>query len=245
MIAVRDRAFALILILVLSLHVSAFFAIQYLCTIKPLISIPKKLTVSTVKLSPRPQATAPAAPAAAARPEPVPALSAVKLNPTPSKVEKVKQKPAPIKKTAVKPLEDSIKKKQKALLSQVKDKISKVNKSEMARASTSASGAMTPAMPGALQIEAPGSWDFLESAYQEDLAGRLKLLLRLPEYGEVKLSLTLSRSGAVQQVKIISAKSAANRTYVTQTLPSHKMPAFGDNFGNVEKYTFIITLVSP
>lgn len=81
-----------------------------------------------------------------------------------------------------------------------------------------------------------------EVRYRDELAGRLKLLLRLPEYGEVKIKLTLERSGKVAKVVVVSAESAINRKHIEKTLPSLTFPAFGINFTNAEQYTFVVTL---
>ena len=81
-----------------------------------------------------------------------------------------------------------------------------------------------------------------EIGYRDELAGRLKLLLRLPEFGEVKIKLTLSRAGKVAKVSIVSAESAANRTYIEKTIPTLSFPSFGNNFGTLPEYTFLISL---
>ncbi|MCE5319245.1 MAG: hypothetical protein LLG04_18015 [Parachlamydia sp.] len=81
-----------------------------------------------------------------------------------------------------------------------------------------------------------------ELSYRDELAGRLKLLLKLPEYGSVKLKLTLQRSGKVFKVAILSAASAQNRAYVEKMMPTLQFPPFGNQFGEEPEYTFTITL---
>ena len=81
-----------------------------------------------------------------------------------------------------------------------------------------------------------------EVSYRDELANRLKLLLRLPEYGEVKVKLTIERSGKIAKVLIISSESSANRKYIEKTLPGLTFPQFGTRFGDVDQYTFSITL---
>jgi colicin import membrane protein len=81
-----------------------------------------------------------------------------------------------------------------------------------------------------------------EAAYRDELAGRLKLQLRLPEYGDVKVNLTLDRAGKVVKAAIVSAESAANRRYIEKTLSGLSFPAFGTNFESAPEYTFAITL---
>lgn len=81
-----------------------------------------------------------------------------------------------------------------------------------------------------------------EMSYREELAGRLKLLLRLPEYGDVKVNLTLDRTGKVAKVAIVNADSVINRKYIEKTLPGLSFPAFGTNYASAAEYTFSITL---
>jgi colicin import membrane protein len=81
-----------------------------------------------------------------------------------------------------------------------------------------------------------------EMSYREELAGRLKLLLRLPEYGDVKVNLTLDRTGKVAKVAIVNADSVVNRKYIEKTLPGLSFPAFGTNYASAAEYTFSITL---
>lgn len=104
-----------------------------------------------------------------------------------------------------------------------------------------------PSRIESLQIESLSSHDGPqlskhEQSYYDELGGRLKLLLRLPEFGEVKVKLTLERSGKFSKVAIVSAKSASNRSYLEKTLPTLKYPSFGNNFGTETQYTFVITL---
>lgn len=81
-----------------------------------------------------------------------------------------------------------------------------------------------------------------EISYREELAGRLKLLLRLPEYGDVKINLTLDRTGKVSKVAIVTTDSAVNRKYIEETLPKLSFPPFGNHYASATEYTFSITL---
>lgn len=81
-----------------------------------------------------------------------------------------------------------------------------------------------------------------ESAYRDELAKRLKLYLKLPEYGEVKVKLTIDRAGKVIFTKVLSFQSAKNASFIEQNLPKLKMPPFGDNFKGVSEFDFTIVL---
>ncbi len=81
-----------------------------------------------------------------------------------------------------------------------------------------------------------------EASYIDEVVNRLKLMLRLPEYGDVKVKLTLERNGKVAKVVIVSAKSTANKEYIEKNLPKLNFPAFGKNFSDEPQYTFSLVL---
>ncbi|MBN4067263.1 hypothetical protein JYU14_04185 [Simkania negevensis] len=80
------------------------------------------------------------------------------------------------------------------------------------------------------------------AGYQDELIQRLRLLLRLPEYGNVTVRLTLSRDGSVEQMEIVDAKSTQNKEYIAQKLPAVKFPGFGSHFGTAQQHIFTLTL---
>ena len=81
-----------------------------------------------------------------------------------------------------------------------------------------------------------------ERTYYDELIHRLKLALRLPEYGSVKLKLTLSSDGKVFKVQVTGSKSAKNKSYIEKTLPSLSFPRFGSNFSGQKEQTFRLNL---
>lgn len=171
---------------------------------------------------------------------------------TPKKTEKKKtetvSKPDPEAEAA----KQAVSAKQQELLKNAKESIAKIDKSAHKFTASDAAVSSQKIVPGKiekLQIEGlPSSggskvtFTKQEAGYRDELISRLKLLLRLPEYGEVKVNLTLERSGKVAKVSIVSAESAANKKYIEKTLPTISLPAFGDNFPNQSQYTFVITL---
>ena len=72
--------------------------------------------------------------------------------------------------------------------------------------------------------------------------GRLKLYLKLPEMGVVRIKLTVERDGRVSHVAILYTESEKNKAYVEKTIPTLTMPAFGDRFKNKNNHIFPITL---
>ena len=165
-----------------------------------------------------------------------------------AKASTPKQNPAPH--TQSNASQEALKQKQRTLLSQAKEKIGKIDTSSdklLAVANSSLIGANTPSRIESLNIDTLSIDSSIplntkERAYRDELAQRLKLLLKLPEYGEVKLKLTVERSGEVSMVKILSSQSSANKKYIEKTLPKLKMPPFGDNFGVEGSNTFTITM---
>jgi colicin import membrane protein len=91
-------------------------------------------------------------------------------------------------------------------------------------------------------IDEIAGWSVGEVSYRDELAERLKLQLVLPEYGSVKLKLTLQRSGEVIRIAILSADSRRNRDYVEKRVPSLQFPPFGNQFSQEPEHTFTITL---
>ena len=67
-------------------------------------------------------------------------------------------------------------------------------------------------------------------------------MLRLPEFGEVKIKLTLERTGRVIKVQVLNAESELNRKYIEKEIESLALPPFGNNFKGMTEFTFSITL---
>lgn len=167
--------------------------------------------------------------------------------------EVVKPKPekkAEPAKPKVDPAAEAAKAKRRELLADAQKSIAKIDRVHdklAATESSSTAAGIIPAQIDTLQVEtlATESADTLsprEKSYYEELASRLKLLLRLPEFGEVRIKLTLDRSGKFLKVVVMSAESTKNRKYIEKTLPTLTYPSFGNNFNDQSEYTFIIAL---
>jgi len=157
------------------------------------------------------------------------------------------------KKTAPPPIDTQ---EQKARLSLVQDALSSIERSEertssRAEAVANSFGPMVPA-PGQITSLASDTLSIVEESdipedpheksYYDELVTRLKLGLRLPEYGPVRVKLTLSRGGLVQKVAVISSKSQKNRDYIKKMLASMSFPNFGQNFRDEKEHTFQLNL---
>jgi colicin import membrane protein len=97
----------------------------------------------------------------------------------------------------------------------------------------------TPQLLGSLEIDSLSSSSV---SYEHELVNRLKLLLRLPQYGEVEIDLTLERSGKVAKIKILSAENSVNRQHVEKNVPTLVFPPFGNSFDGEKQHTFRIKL---
>ncbi len=140
--------------------------------------------------------------------------------------------------------------KQKNLIAAAQESIAKIDqgRAKMIATKSGFSGvAVAPAAITSLQIDALPEGDAAplspgEKSYRDELASRLKLMLKLPEHGDVQLKLTLNRTGKALNIVILKSASIVNRSYVEKTLPGLKFPPFGNQFENMSEYTFIIQL---
>lgn len=177
----------------------------------------------------------PPAPAPTTKPKEVKKSEKKKEIPPP-KVDKIETKKIETKpKTAVNP-------KKKELLAKAQENIAKIQSTRLNPMKNTAN--LEIPKPKSFEIESPGESDLndREIGYRDELAGRLKLMLRLPEFGEVKIKLTLEKTGRVVKVMVIAAESDLNRKYVEKELPTVSLPPFGNNFSGMSEYTFSITL---
>ena len=60
--------------------------------------------------------------------------------------------------------------------------------------------------------------------YRETLVAFLHQTLNLPDYGEVKIQVTLRRDGSVEKLKVLKTESEKNRKYLETHLPLLKFP---------------------
>lgn len=229
---------------------------------------------NTVAAAPEPAAPAPAAAdeepddeeEAPPEPKKEEKKSAVKVTKTPPKktvVEKAKpQKKTPAKKAvaAKKPGKKPTTKKnpnkealakQKDLVKQALaglDKAKNASKGAGAKGKASAAAATPSAAYGigdnslfdsATQGVDPAFW-----GYCEELVNRLQLMLRLPEYGEVKVLVTIDVNGGVKKVSIKESKSPLNKSYIEKNMPLVAFPSFGSNFPGEKDHTFYLALTS-
>ncbi len=166
-------------------------------------------------------------------------------------MEKKKPVPTPVPKIEkVKPEVEKVKPDNKEWIARAKEKIGKIAPPSDNIVISSQKNLKEIATPATIEnfvtdlafIDSGTSFNVKESAYRDELGQRLKLYLKLPEYGEVKVKLTIDRSGKIIATKILSFQSAKNASFIEQNLPKLKMPPFGDNFKGVSDHDFTIIL---
>lgn len=146
-----------------------------------------------------------------------------------------------------KPKATTSKTKQKELIADAQKSIDQISKARDKLKASSEKTAPTLKKIENLQIEtftseSGHSLSSQEESYYDELASRLKMLLRLPEYGEVKIKLTINRIGKFVKLAVVNSKSPVNRNYIEKTIPSLKFPAFENNFPGKEEFTFILAM---
>lgn len=264
-----ERSFVLILLAVCGLHLGL---IGYLCLQSPTLATrpPRKtLRVQSIQLQPvskvqpkaptvqsnapavqpkghqehpsppLPSSSPPPAPIAASKPA-TPAVIAAQEPLSKSKKKKAADVGKPVVKkdkvptpspSSPQPLKKS--KISADKIAQVKADLKKIDRSEIA-VTASASASMSQVVEEITVDSAP--------SYEEILSARLRLLLTLPDYGNVKISLRLDRQGKVIALTILKSASDENQQYVEKTLPRLTLPPFGRSFGAEAQHTFQLVL---
>jgi hypothetical protein len=133
-----------------------------------------------------------------------------------------------------------------SLLKELEESISKIeNKSDKEIAGKTIPPRDKALAPVSLQIDTP-SYEFSNetkgsSDYTDVLVSHLHQSLRLPDYGEVKIQLSLRQDGTVCRIIVLKAQSEKNKQYLESRLPQLKFPPFDGAYVNKKEYTFILT----
>lgn len=156
-------------------------------------------------------------------------------------IRNVSKKPSATPKSSSPPKSNSsstpqVNKKKNDLLKELKESLTKIEKYTPSEKSTSIT---LPKNIQNLEI------DDVEREEKTDyfilLAQTLKNELELPDFGDVKLELTILNSGRVTKLKVLSASSEKNRRYLELKLPSLILPAFSEDLKNQYEHTFTLT----
>jgi colicin import membrane protein len=219
-----ERSLVLIVCTVCGIHAGLILYLALQTTVAVPRSSRKMVHVQSVQL----KAAAPAARAQASAPT---TTSETTAAPKPA-AKKKKVEPA-AKAVVTAPVTTTTSKKPKIAadkIAQVKAALNKIQHSEVAVA------------PPKQVVASSGEQVAIAATYEEVLAERLRLLLTLPDYGDVKISLTLERSGKVAALTILKAASEENQHYVEKMLPQLALPPFGLAFAGEERHVFRLVL---
>lgn len=78
--------------------------------------------------------------------------------------------------------------------------------------------------------------------YEMAIASFLRQWLKLPEYGSVKVSLTLSPDGKVVKLRTLTSESELNRHFVEERIPRLIFPVAGNNLAKQSNKTLTLVL---
>lgn len=81
-----------------------------------------------------------------------------------------------------------------------------------------------------------------EGCYIADLIRRLQLTIRLPEPGEIRIKLTLKKSGESSSVIVVSCRNEKIKKSLLEKLKKVHFSPFGQSFPGEEEHTFLLRL---
>lgn len=132
-----------------------------------------------------------------------------------------------------------------SLLRELEESIAKIeDKSDKNRKAKNPDAKGKLSTPMVLQIDAlnglaPENSDNAEN-YASLLAQCLHASLHLPDFGEVKIELTLKQDGKVVKLKVLKTESEQNKKYLESHLPQLKLPHLNGSFAKQEEHTFVL-----
>lgn len=138
-----------------------------------------------------------------------------------------------------KPVEVPNKKPMPSGNSQQKQQIAKAKEALAKISSSQALVEMTPHEIANLPTLGEGS----EASYQAIMIQQLQNQLKLPEYGQVIISITVNKYGKILKSSIVNSLSKKNEAYVDAEIKKISFPPFGSLMPNRAEESFTITLV--
>lgn len=192
-----------------------------------------------------------------AAPNPIkkPVEQMIKVEQTAKKLTKTESSHSAIAKEAEKKKQKELttaKLREKELLAKAQENLEKMEKTRdkiNSNSSVKLEKTLIPKSIESLQIDALPSGQSVstelntkEISYRDEVAYRLRLALRLPDYGTVKVKLIINNTGNVHQIQIMNSENQKNKEYIERTLPTLLFPSFGSRFDGASQYTFLITL---
>ena len=133
-----------------------------------------------------------------------------------------------------------------SLLQELEESIAKIEtKSDKGITSKKTFASSKAFLPTPLQIDKIAADDLnaedIKSDYTDVLVRHLHQVLSLPDFGEVKIQLSLRQDGTVAKLNVIKAQSEKNKHYLETNLPSLRFPRFEGIYASKKEHTFILT----
>lgn len=76
-------------------------------------------------------------------------------------------------------------------------------------------------------------------SYEERIASIMQHALKLPNYGEVKVTITLHCSGKVTDITVLCSQNNENKSYLLESIPTLSFPPFEEGESkSFETFTF-------
>jgi len=186
----------------------------------------KPLKINTIVAAPpRPHSAAPMhekTPAAAA---PLKQKPAEKQKPTREQKTPSVKKPAPAATPARKGFSSS-------LIHELQESIAKIENTQKTGVVKS-----KPSSTFTLHIDQKDE----EEHFADVLVDILHHALHLPDFGEVKIALTLRKEGSIAKLLVLKAESEENRKYLERHLPTLRFPPLQGASAKETEHTFILT----
>jgi outer membrane biosynthesis protein TonB len=82
--------------------------------------------------------------------------------------------------------------------------------------------------------------DSLEDNYASTLSSYLERNLHLPDFGEVKIELTLKEDGTVEKIRVLASESEQNKKRIEKDLPNLRFPRPPSTKKESDSKTFIL-----
>ncbi len=160
-----------------------------------------------------------------------PAIADKRLNPNAKALPSPKNKPDNRGK-----ISDQLRKELEASIAKIEGKKQNLSQKQQ----PSRSQAFTPIQLDIDSADTGPAVDF-DSDYPNLMIGYLHQSLHLPEFGEVKIQLTLRQDGSVAKLVVLNTESEKNKRYLEGNLPRLKLPSFNGSFAQKKEHTFVLT----
>jgi len=260
---------SIIFVAVLSVHLIFVSVLFFQSPFLPSKKQHKPILVKTVETSITTEKKVPSYISRASTPPQAGPATPVVKKPTPSPLPKPSQPKAPIEKKQPEKKESPLTAKPAAevkknrntqssfppldpvptispsLLRELEESIAKIeDKSDKNRKVKNPDAKGKLSTPMVLQIDALNGLVQESSDKAEDyaslLAQCLHASLHLPDFGEVKIELTLKQDGKVAKLKVLKAESEQNKKYLESHLPQLQLPHLNGSFAKQEEHTFVL-----